>query len=83
MPYSYVYLLTVLFLNQTSYSSGVAIQFRNEEDSEAFHCVFQQWKKEFNVQGAVLEICVNLLVEWHLTNTVFDFDYLGHFWFAK
>ncbi|WVZ17965.1 hypothetical protein V8G54_005287 [Vigna mungo] len=36
---------------QTSYSSGVAIQFRNEEESEAFHCVFQQWKKEFNVQG--------------------------------
>ncbi|XP_027902937.1 probable histone-arginine methyltransferase 1.4 isoform X2 [Vigna unguiculata] len=36
---------------QTSYSSGVAIQFRNEEESEAFHCVFQQWKKDFNVQG--------------------------------
>ncbi|XP_020976574.1 probable histone-arginine methyltransferase 1.4 isoform X1 [Arachis ipaensis] len=35
---------------QTSYSRGVAIQFRNEEDSEAFHCVYQQWKKEFNVQ---------------------------------
>ncbi|PNY09870.1 putative histone-arginine methyltransferase 1.3-like protein [Trifolium pratense] len=40
---------------QTSYSRGVAIQFRNEEESEAFHCVFQQWKKEFNVQGATLE----------------------------
>ncbi|KAG4990508.1 hypothetical protein JHK87_023965 [Glycine soja] len=36
---------------QTSYSSGVAIQFRNEEESEAFHCVYQQWKKGFNVQG--------------------------------
>lgn len=46
--------LTVLFLNQTSYSRGVAIQFRNEEESEAFHCIFQQWKKEFNVQGADL-----------------------------
>ena len=39
---------------QTSYSSGVAIQFRNEEESEAFHCVFQQWKKGFDVQGGNL-----------------------------
>jgi len=49
----------MLFLNQTSYSRGVAIQFRNEEESEAFHCVFQQWKKEFNVEGATLEnLCI-------------------------
>ncbi|XP_057431430.1 probable histone-arginine methyltransferase 1.4 [Lotus japonicus] len=39
---------------QTSYSRGVAIQFKNEEECEAFHCVFQQWKKEFNVQGGNL-----------------------------
>lgn len=66
----------MLFLNQTSYSSGVAIQFRNEEESEAFHCVFQQWKKGFDVQGAALEICVNLVVEWHLANSV-DFYNFG------
>ncbi|ESW10906.1 hypothetical protein PHAVU_009G248200 [Phaseolus vulgaris] len=47
--------------NQTSYSSGVAIQFRNEEESEAFHCVFQQWKKEFNVQGGNLPNGTNLI----------------------
>ncbi|KAK7412937.1 hypothetical protein VNO78_04716 [Psophocarpus tetragonolobus] len=45
---------------QTSYSSGVAIQFRNEEESEAFHCVFQQWKKEFNVQGGDLPNGTNI-----------------------
>ncbi|OIW14282.1 hypothetical protein TanjilG_21422 [Lupinus angustifolius] len=39
---------------QTSYSKGVAIQFRNEEESDAFHCVFQKGKKKFNVQGGDL-----------------------------
>ncbi|KAJ1395351.1 S-adenosyl-L-methionine-dependent methyltransferase [Sesbania bispinosa] len=34
-----------------SYSKGVTIQFRNEEESAAFHSVVQQWKKEANVQG--------------------------------
>ncbi|XP_014505447.1 probable histone-arginine methyltransferase 1.3 isoform X2 [Vigna radiata var. radiata] len=37
---------------KASYSRGVNIQFRNEEESEAFHCVVQQWKKEINAQGA-------------------------------
>ncbi|CAJ1963401.1 unnamed protein product [Sphenostylis stenocarpa] len=46
---------------QTSYSSGVAIQFRNEEESEAFHCVFQQWKKEFIVQGGNLSNGTNVI----------------------
>ncbi|BAT80264.1 histone-arginine methyltransferase [Vigna angularis] len=46
---------------QTSYSSGVAIQFRNVEESEAFHCVFQQWKKEFNVQGGNLPNGTNVI----------------------
>ncbi|KAG5023864.1 hypothetical protein JHK85_020206 [Glycine max] len=44
---------------QTLYSRGVTIQFRNDEESAAFHCVVQQWKKEVNAQGtyhaAVLE----------------------------
>ncbi|KAG4932074.1 hypothetical protein JHK87_046076 [Glycine soja] len=42
--------LRVLFLNQTLYSRGVTIQFRNDEESAAFHCVVQQWKKEVNAQ---------------------------------
>jgi len=53
----------VLFLNQTLYSRGVTIQFRNDEESAAFHCVVQQWKKEVNAQGAALKICVKLVVE--------------------
>ncbi|KAH1243627.1 putative histone-arginine methyltransferase 1.4 [Glycine max] len=44
---------------KTLYSRGVTIQFRNDEESAAFHCVVQQWKKEVNAQGtyhaAVLE----------------------------
>jgi len=54
----------VLFLKQASYSRGVNIQFRNEEESAAFHCVVQQWKKEINAQGAALNIRVILVVEW-------------------
>ncbi|KAL2339034.1 hypothetical protein Fmac_013480 [Flemingia macrophylla] len=50
--------------NKTFYSRGVTIQFRNEEESAAFHCVVQQWKKEVNAQGAVLKICVNVVVKW-------------------
>lgn len=46
---------------QTSYSRGVSIQFRNEEESEAFHCVFQQWKKEFNVQGGNIPNGANVM----------------------
>ncbi|KAK7292272.1 hypothetical protein RIF29_08050 [Crotalaria pallida] len=41
-------------LKKKSYSKGVTIQFRNEEDSAAFHCVVQQWKKEGKVQGGNL-----------------------------
>lgn len=38
-------------LNQIPYSRGISIQFRNEEESRAFHCAFEQWKKEVVVQG--------------------------------
>lgn len=31
---------------ETSYSRGVSIQFRSEEESRAFHCTFEQRKKE-------------------------------------
>ncbi|XP_073219804.1 probable histone-arginine methyltransferase 1.3 isoform X2 [Cicer arietinum] len=34
-----------------SYSTGVTIQFKNEEECEAFHSAVQQWIKEVNVQG--------------------------------
>ncbi|KAL2506895.1 putative histone-arginine methyltransferase 1.4 [Abeliophyllum distichum] len=35
-------------------SRGITIQFRNEEDSRAFHCAFDQWKKEAVFQGSHL-----------------------------
>ncbi|OIW19598.1 hypothetical protein TanjilG_18408 [Lupinus angustifolius] len=41
-------------VKKTSYSKGATLQFRNEEDSAAFHCVVQQWKKEGKVQGGNL-----------------------------
>ncbi|KAM7488169.1 hypothetical protein LguiB_025653 [Lonicera macranthoides] len=39
---------------EKTYSSGVTIQFRNEEESRAFHCAFEQWKEEAVVQGSHL-----------------------------
>ncbi|KAJ4722184.1 Protein arginine N-methyltransferase [Melia azedarach] len=36
---------------EKSFSSGVTIQFRDEEESRAFHCAFDQWKNEANVQA--------------------------------
>ncbi|KAI9123120.1 hypothetical protein K1719_006009 [Acacia pycnantha] len=38
--------------NQTSFSMGISIQFRNEEESGVFDSVFQQWKKEGNAQDS-------------------------------
>ncbi|KAL2470351.1 putative histone-arginine methyltransferase 1.4 [Abeliophyllum distichum] len=35
---------------EKSYSRGISIQFRNEEESRNFHCAFEQWKKEVVVQ---------------------------------
>lgn len=40
---------------ETSYSRGVSIQFRNEEESGAFHCTFEQRKKEV-LQGEQLQL---------------------------
>ncbi|CAL5346958.1 unnamed protein product [Camellia sinensis] len=45
-------LLTPLLLNQNSYSRGITIQFRKEEESRDFHCAFDQWKNEVVVQGS-------------------------------
>ncbi|KAG8369962.1 hypothetical protein BUALT_Bualt14G0067700 [Buddleja alternifolia] len=39
---------------EKSYSKGITIQFRNEEESSAFHCAFEQWKKEVVVQESSL-----------------------------
>ncbi|KAJ6889874.1 hypothetical protein NC651_023589 [Populus alba x Populus x berolinensis] len=36
------------------YSTGVTVQFRNEEESRAFHCAFEQWKKKDTVQGTLM-----------------------------
>lgn len=43
--------LKTLLLDQKSYSKGITIVFSNEEQSRAFHCAFDQWKKEASVQG--------------------------------
>ncbi|KAL6522833.1 putative histone-arginine methyltransferase 1.3 [Orobanche hederae] len=40
--------------NEKSYSRAITIQFRNEEESSAFHCAFEQWKREVVVQGPSL-----------------------------
>ncbi|XWS39031.1 hypothetical protein CRYUN_Cryun18bG0015400 [Craigia yunnanensis] len=36
---------------EKSYSRGVTIQFRNEEESRDFHSTFEQWKKEDIIEG--------------------------------
>ncbi|XP_073304200.1 probable histone-arginine methyltransferase 1.3 [Primulina huaijiensis] len=36
---------------EKKYSRGITIQFINEEESMAFHCAFEQWKKDATVQG--------------------------------
>ncbi|XP_059318399.1 probable histone-arginine methyltransferase 1.3 isoform X1 [Lycium ferocissimum] len=35
---------------EKAYSRGISIQFRNEEETRAFHCAFEQWKTEVVVQ---------------------------------
>lgn len=39
-------------MQQEAYSTGVVIQFREEEERSAFHSAFQEWKKEEFSQGA-------------------------------
>ncbi|KAL2459259.1 putative histone-arginine methyltransferase 1.4 [Forsythia ovata] len=39
---------------EKSYSRGISIQFRNEEESRNFHCAFEQWKTEVVVQESSL-----------------------------
>ncbi|KAK6161140.1 hypothetical protein DH2020_004521 [Rehmannia glutinosa] len=48
--------------NEKIYSRGVTIQFRNEEESSAFHCAFEQWKKEVVVQGWCYDIFVGCIM---------------------
>lgn len=40
--------------NPNKYSSGVTIQFRNDEESIDFHRAFEQWKEESVVQGDLM-----------------------------
>jgi len=42
-------------LKQDLFSKGIIIQFRNEEESKAFHCAFEQWKKEADFQGVCFD----------------------------
>ncbi|XP_058203215.1 probable histone-arginine methyltransferase 1.3 isoform X3 [Rhododendron vialii] len=41
--------------SKESYSRGITIQFRKDEESRAFHCAFEQWKKEVIFQGSCLQ----------------------------
>ncbi|XP_010269511.1 PREDICTED: probable histone-arginine methyltransferase CARM1 isoform X3 [Nelumbo nucifera] len=41
-----VCLTTSFLLSQKSYSRGITIRFRTEDESKAFHCAFEQWKNE-------------------------------------
>ncbi|KAH7859272.1 hypothetical protein Vadar_033909 [Vaccinium darrowii] len=40
---------------QQSYSRAITIQFRKDEESRAFHCAFEQWKKEVVIQGSCFQ----------------------------
>ncbi|GER30599.1 protein arginine n-methyltransferase [Striga asiatica] len=40
--------------NEESYSAAITIQFRNQEECSAFHCAFEQCKKEVVAQGLPL-----------------------------
>ncbi|XP_073054507.1 probable histone-arginine methyltransferase 1.3 isoform X1 [Primulina eburnea] len=39
---------------EKNYSRGITIQFINDEESRAFHCAFEQRKKDMTVQGSFL-----------------------------
>ncbi|XP_057476954.1 probable histone-arginine methyltransferase 1.3 [Actinidia eriantha] len=39
---------------EKSYSKGITVRFREEEESRAFHSAFDQWKKDAVVQGSCL-----------------------------
>ncbi|KZV25602.1 putative histone-arginine methyltransferase 1.4, partial [Dorcoceras hygrometricum] len=39
---------------EKNYSRGITIQFTTEEESRAFHCAYEQWKKDATVQGSSL-----------------------------
>ncbi|XP_060200556.1 probable histone-arginine methyltransferase CARM1 [Lycium barbarum] len=56
VEFDVILLLCINFglLNQKTYSRGISIQFRNEEESTTFHCAFEQWKKEVVVQECPL-----------------------------
>ncbi|KAH7842533.1 hypothetical protein Vadar_006467 [Vaccinium darrowii] len=41
-------------IKEKSYSRGITLQFREEEDSRAFHCALDQWKKEAVLQESGL-----------------------------
>lgn len=49
-PLQSVCMLEATGSNEETYSRGITIQFRNEEESRDFHCTFEQWKKEVVVQ---------------------------------
>lgn len=55
----------VMTLFQKSYSKGFNIRFRTEEESEAFHCTFEQLKKEGSIKGAAFWWCDNCIF-WYV-----------------
>ncbi|GFY85109.1 protein arginine methyltransferase 4A [Actinidia rufa] len=51
---SIVHIQKFITLGIKSYSRGITVRFREEEESRAFHSAFDQWKKEGVVQGSCL-----------------------------
>ncbi|KAD6453805.1 hypothetical protein E3N88_08511 [Mikania micrantha] len=46
--------ITIAPLNQRTYSKGVTIQFKEEEESSSFHGAFEQWRKKVVIQESTL-----------------------------
>ncbi|PWA44222.1 protein arginine methyltransferase 4A [Artemisia annua] len=41
---------------EKTYSKGITIQFKDEEESSSFHGAFEQWKKEVVIQVAFFQL---------------------------
>ncbi|XP_076912906.1 putative histone-arginine methyltransferase 1.3 [Bidens hawaiensis] len=41
-------------IKEKTYSKGITIQFKDEEESSSFHNAFELWKSKVNVQGSTL-----------------------------
>ncbi|CAH9086025.1 unnamed protein product [Cuscuta epithymum] len=40
---------------KTTFSRGITIHFKEEKECSSFHCAFEKWKKQLDVQGACMQ----------------------------